>query len=50
MPNDPGKRSKRDALRRHGRLNPHPDAVTDPLFQTGDFFDSDDLVQVPSQQ
>jgi hypothetical protein len=27
-------------------LNPHPNAVTDPVFQTGDFFDRDDLVQV----
>jgi len=34
---------KRDALKRHGTLNPHPDVVTDPLFQTGDFFDPDDL-------
>jgi hypothetical protein len=46
MPDDPARRSKRDALKRHGTLNPHPDVVTDPLFQTGDFFDSDDLVQV----
>jgi hypothetical protein len=46
MPDDPAKRSKRDALKRHGTLNPHPDVVTDPLFQTGDFFDPDDLVQV----
>ena len=40
------KKSKRDALKRHGTLNPHPDAVTDPLFETGDFFDRDDVVQV----
>src|SRR5205823_9376647 len=33
-------------LRQHGVLNPHPEAVTDPLFQTGDFFDSQDLLQV----
>jgi len=46
MSNDPAKRSKRDALKRHGTLNPHPDFVTDPLFQIGDFFDPDDLVQV----
>jgi hypothetical protein len=46
MPNDPAKRAKRDALERHGTLNPHPDVVTDPLFQTGDFFDPDDIVQV----
>lgn len=46
MPNNSAKRSKRDALKRHGTLNPHPDAVTDPLFHTGDFFDRDDLLQV----
>src|SRR5215469_18632074 len=40
------KKSKRDALKRHGTLNPHPDAVTDPLFETGDFFDRDDLLQL----
>jgi len=33
-------------LRQQGVLNAHPDAVTDPLFQTGDFFDARDLVQV----
>ena len=46
MPDDPAKRSKRAALKRHGTLNPHPDAVTDPLFHTGDFFDPADLLQV----
>ena len=46
MPSDPAKRSKRDALRRNGSLNPHPDVVTDPVFRTGDFFDPDDVVQV----
>jgi hypothetical protein len=46
MPEDPARKFKRDALKRHGTLNPHPGVVTDPLFQTGDFFDSDDLVQV----
>jgi transposase len=46
MPKDPAKKSKRDALKRHGTLNPYPDVVTDVLFQTGDFFDADDLVQV----
>jgi hypothetical protein len=46
MPDDPAKRPKRDALRRNGTLNPHPDVVTDSLFRTGDFFDPDDLVQV----
>jgi hypothetical protein len=43
---DPTKTSKRAALKRQGTLNPHPDVVTDPLFQSGDFFDPDDLVQV----
>jgi len=46
MPDDLAKRSKRDALKRGGALNPHPDVVVDPLFRTGDFFDPDDLVQV----
>lgn len=46
MPKDPAKQSKRDALKRHGTLNPYPDVVTDTLFQSGDFFDADDLVQV----
>jgi hypothetical protein len=46
MPDNPTRRSKRDALKRHGTLNPHPDVVTDPLFQTGEFFDPGDLVQV----
>ena len=40
------KKSKREALKRHGTLNPHPDAVTDPLFEAGDFFDRDDLLQL----
>src|ERR1700719_1285530 len=46
MPKDTAKQSRRGALKRHGTLNPYPDAVTDALFQTGDFFDADDLVQV----
>ena len=46
MPKKAAKKSKRDALKRHGTLNPHPYAVTDPLFETGDFFDRDDIVQV----
>ncbi len=46
MPDERARRSKRDALKRHGTLNPHPDVVADPLFQTGDFFDPYDLVQV----
>lgn len=46
MPKDPAKQSKRDALKRQGTLNPNPAIVTDALFQTGDFFDAEDLVQV----
>ena len=46
MPNDRLKQSKREALKRYGTLNPHSEGVTDPLFQTGDFFDPEDLVQV----
>ena len=37
---------KTEALRQRGSLNPHPDRVADPLFQTADFFDARDLVQV----
>src|SRR5438045_8864753 len=39
-------RAKIRTLRQHGVLNPHPEAVTDPLFQTSDFFDPQDLIQV----
>src|SRR3982750_4045716 len=38
--------AKTQSLRQHGVLNPHPEAVTDPLFQTSDFFDPQDLIQV----
>lgn len=37
---------KRQALARDGVLNPHPDAVSDPLFSGNSFFDRRDLVQV----
>ena len=40
------KRTKADVLRDEGGLNPHPEAVVDPLFQEGEFFDPRDLVQV----
>jgi transposase len=33
-------------LKRTGTLNPHPEAVTDPLFQDNPFFDPRDLLQV----
>jgi transposase len=37
---------KAAALRQHGTLNPRPEAVRDPLFVPGEFFDARDLVQV----
>jgi len=37
---------KTEALRRQSSLNPHPESVTEPLFQGSDFFDARDLVQV----
>jgi len=41
-PDDP----KSQALAREGALNPHPEAVRDPLFAGNPFFDPRDLVQV----
>jgi hypothetical protein len=38
--------SKADALRQRSSLNPRPQAVRDPLFAGGEFFDPRDLVQV----
>jgi transposase len=42
------KRSDRklEALRQAGTLNPKPQAVRDPAFSTGEFFDARDLLQV----
>lgn len=37
---------KRESLRRHATLHPHPERVRDPLFLTHPFFDPRDLVQV----
>lgn len=37
---------KADALRDHSSLNPRPEAVDDELFETADFFDPRDLLQV----
>ena len=34
------------ALRQQGCLNPHPERVTNELFQTREFFDPRDMVQV----
>ena len=45
MPKGPRSR-KRELLGRDGALHPHPQDVTDPLFQGSTFFDPDDLVQV----
>ena len=42
----PDPKTKRQTLRRHGTLNPHPETVAFPLFHSSDFFDPDDLVQV----
>jgi transposase len=38
--------AKEKALRRHASLNPHPEAITDPLFSSEGFFDKRDIVQV----
>ena len=38
--------AKRQALQQTGSLNRYPEAVQDPLFQQGDFFDARDMVQV----
>ena len=43
---DKTRETKRKALQRQGTLNPRPGEVTHPLFQTNDFFDADDLIQV----
>lgn len=40
------RRSKIDALREEGTLNPAPEKVRDPKFREGDFFDPRDVVQV----
>jgi transposase len=37
---------KTEALRQHGILNPHPETVVHDLFQSSEFFDPADLVQV----
>ena len=39
-------KSKLNALREHGSLNPRPETVIDELFVTVDFFDPNDLLQV----
>ncbi len=46
MPKPPPRDPKVESLSQQGTLNPHPEDVTDELFQTGEFFDVRDLVQV----
>src|ERR1700687_4035732 len=46
MPKKPPPDPKFLALRQQGCLNPHPERVSDELFQTREFFDPRDLVQV----
>jgi transposase len=46
MPKPPRHDPKSQALARDGALNPHPEAVHDPLFIANPFFDPRDLVQV----
>ena len=43
---DKTRETKRKALQRQGTLNLRPNDIAHPLFQTGDFFDSDDMIQV----
>jgi transposase len=46
MTNPPRKQQKITNLRRQGTLNPRPQAVTNGLFRSGEFFDAHDLLQV----
>ncbi len=39
-------RTKTEALRKEGTLNPAPEAVRDPKFKENEFFDPHDIVQV----
>ena len=43
MPDPP---SKSQRLRQAGLLNPHPERVQDPRFESSEFFDPRDIVQV----
>jgi len=38
--------TKRQRLKEHGTLNPHPEQISDPLFAEQAFFDPHDLLQV----
>jgi len=46
MPKKPTPDPKSLALRQQGCWNPHPERVTEELFQTREFFDPRDLIQV----
>ena len=46
MPPSRPNAAKIQTLRQQGVLNAHPEAVTDPLFQAGEFFDPRDFIQV----
>jgi transposase len=46
MASDDARARKRTLLKRQGTLNPHAQLVVDPLFQSREFFDADDVVQV----
>ena len=46
MPRPSATNPKREALRRHGILHLRPEKVADELFQTCDFFDPNDLLQI----
>jgi transposase len=45
VPKRPKLDAKATELNRSGTLNPHPEAVLDPLFQNNPFFDPRDLLQ-----
>jgi len=42
----PPEDSKAEALRQHGALHPHPEAVRDEVFREHEFFDPHDSLQV----
>lgn len=46
MPVDRGKPDKQAVLRQHATLNPRPGGVTHALFDSSEFFDPDDVLQV----
>jgi transposase len=46
MPADRRQQNKQQRLRQHGTLNPRPQAVHYELFQSNEFFDANDLLQV----